>query len=171
MRALDPFDRGCHVKPTTRISRQCRRSNRRRRRYLPRGTCLKRLTQKECDWIANELNTRPRKRHGFKTPAEIYHASRDLLHFNVESTPPAAEQHRCQGDFQLINDTQVQVLLDPVRSTRDTNITTACEFPQTPEVGSEWMNWFPTPELRALWTHRLGNPALLAKSVNSSARN
>jgi len=45
------------------------------RQYLPRGTCMKRLTQKECDWIANELNTRPRKRHGFKTPAEIYHAS------------------------------------------------------------------------------------------------
>lgn len=45
------------------------------RQYLPRGTCLKRLTQKECDYIANELNTRPRKRHDFKTPAEIYHGS------------------------------------------------------------------------------------------------
>jgi IS30 family transposase len=45
------------------------------RQYLPRGTCLKRLTQKECDYIAHELNTRPRKRHGFKTPLEIYHAS------------------------------------------------------------------------------------------------
>jgi IS30 family transposase len=45
------------------------------RQYLPKGTCLKRLTQKECDYIANELNTRPRKRHGFKTPMEIYHAS------------------------------------------------------------------------------------------------
>lgn len=45
------------------------------RQYLPKGICMKRLTQKECDWIANELNTRPRKRHGFKTPAEIYHAS------------------------------------------------------------------------------------------------
>jgi len=45
------------------------------RQYLPRGTCLKRLTQKECDYIANELNTRPRKRHGFKTPLEIYHGS------------------------------------------------------------------------------------------------
>jgi transposase, IS30 family len=45
------------------------------RQYLPRGTCMKRLTQKECDWIANELNTRPRKRHDFRTPEEIYHAS------------------------------------------------------------------------------------------------
>lgn len=45
------------------------------RQYLPKGTCMKRLTQKECDWIANELNTRPRKRYGFRTPAEMYHAS------------------------------------------------------------------------------------------------
>lgn len=45
------------------------------RQYLPKGTCMKRLTQKKCDEIAYELNTRPRKRHGFKTPMEIYHAS------------------------------------------------------------------------------------------------
>lgn len=32
------------------------------RQYLPRGTCLKSLTQKQCDFIANELNARPRKR-------------------------------------------------------------------------------------------------------------
>ncbi len=45
------------------------------RQYLPKGTCMKSLTQKQCDWIAHELNTRPRKRHGYKTPAEVYHAS------------------------------------------------------------------------------------------------
>ena len=33
------------------------------------------------------------------------------------------------------------------------------------------MTWFPSPELRSHWTHRIGNLALLAKSVNSSARN
>lgn len=43
------------------------------RQYLPKGTCMKNLTQHECDQIAFELNTRPRKRHGFKTPAEVYH--------------------------------------------------------------------------------------------------
>src|SRR4051812_20965004 len=47
----------------------------------------------------------------------------------LEETPPAAEQHGCQGDFQLVDDTQVQVLLDHIRSTRDTNVTTACGFP------------------------------------------
>ena len=45
------------------------------RQYLPKGTCMRPLTQKECDRIANELNTRPRKRHGYKTPLEVYHAS------------------------------------------------------------------------------------------------
>jgi len=45
------------------------------RQYLPKGICLKSLTQNECDQIAYELNTRPRKRHGFKTPEQIYHAS------------------------------------------------------------------------------------------------
>src|SRR5262245_3552931 len=30
----------------------------------------------------------------------------------LEETPPAAEQYGCQGDFQLLNDAQVQVLLD-----------------------------------------------------------
>ncbi len=32
----------------------------------------------------------------------------------LEETPPAAKQHGYQGDFQFINDTQVQVLLDHV---------------------------------------------------------
>jgi len=44
-------------------------------------------------------------------------------------------------------------------------------LPQTPPEGSKWITWFPTPEIRALWTHRVGNLVLLAKSVNSSARN
>lgn len=45
------------------------------RQYLPKGVCMSKLTQAECDWIANELNTRPRKRLNFKTPKEIYYAS------------------------------------------------------------------------------------------------
>lgn len=42
------------------------------RQYLPKRTCLKHLTQSQCDEIALALNTRPRKRHQFKTPSEIY---------------------------------------------------------------------------------------------------
>ena len=45
------------------------------RQYLPKGICMKNLTQKECDQIAEELNSRPRKRLQFRTPKELYHAS------------------------------------------------------------------------------------------------
>lgn len=45
------------------------------RQYLPKGVCMSTLTQNECDWIANELNNRPRKRHKYKTPKDIYNAS------------------------------------------------------------------------------------------------
>ena len=41
------------------------------RQYIPKGSCMKDLTQAQCDRIAKKLNTRPRKRHGFKTPEEI----------------------------------------------------------------------------------------------------
>ncbi len=44
------------------------------RQYLPKGTSMKNLTQQQCDRIAQKLNTRPRKRHGFKTPEEILYA-------------------------------------------------------------------------------------------------
>jgi IS30 family transposase len=45
------------------------------RQYLPKGQCLKWLTQTECNRIAKELNDRPRERLGFKTPAEAYRPS------------------------------------------------------------------------------------------------
>ena len=43
------------------------------RQYLPKGICLRSLTQAQCDRIADDLNNRPRKRLGFKTPAQLYH--------------------------------------------------------------------------------------------------
>ena len=42
------------------------------RQYLPKGTCLKKLTQAECDRIATEINNRPRQRLAFRTPSEVY---------------------------------------------------------------------------------------------------
>jgi IS30 family transposase len=42
------------------------------RQYLPKGMCMRHITQKDCDRIAYELNTRPRERYGFRTPAELY---------------------------------------------------------------------------------------------------
>jgi IS30 family transposase len=43
------------------------------RQYLPKGTNLSRLTQQQCDRIAEQLNNRPRLRLGFKTPNEVYY--------------------------------------------------------------------------------------------------
>jgi len=43
------------------------------RQYLPKGTNLSRLTQQQCDRIAEQLNNRPRLRLGFKTPNEVFY--------------------------------------------------------------------------------------------------
>lgn len=40
------------------------------RQYLPKGTCFKKLTQEHCQAIEDALNNRPRKKLGFRTPAE-----------------------------------------------------------------------------------------------------
>lgn len=45
------------------------------RQYLPKGECMKWLTQSECNKIAKELNDRPRERLGFRTPAEVFQPS------------------------------------------------------------------------------------------------
>jgi len=42
------------------------------RGYLPKRCDITHLTQEELDDIAEELNNRPRKRHGFLTPNEVY---------------------------------------------------------------------------------------------------
>lgn len=42
------------------------------RQYLPKGTSMASLTQAKCNAIAKRLNTRPRKRLGFKTPEECF---------------------------------------------------------------------------------------------------
>jgi IS30 family transposase len=43
------------------------------RQYLPKGMNLSRLSQQQCDRIAERLNNRPRLRLGFKTPNEAYY--------------------------------------------------------------------------------------------------
>ncbi|MFH1744057.1 MAG: DUF262 domain-containing HNH endonuclease family protein [bacterium] len=44
-------------------------------------------------------------------------------------------------------------------------------LPQNPSEGSEWYDWFPTPQMRERWVHRLGNLLLLNHKKNSSASN
>jgi len=46
------------------------------RQYLPKKTSMKGVTQVDCDRIALKLNTRPRKRHGYRTPLEVYNGRR-----------------------------------------------------------------------------------------------
>ena len=43
------------------------------RQYLPKGTNLSRLTQQQCDRIAEQLNNCPRLHLGFMTPNEAYY--------------------------------------------------------------------------------------------------
>jgi IS30 family transposase len=43
------------------------------RQYLPKGTSMKEVTQKDCNKIANNLNSRPRKRHRYRTPKELFY--------------------------------------------------------------------------------------------------
>lgn len=42
------------------------------RQYFPKGADLSTVTDTELDDIADELNSRPRRRHGYLTPSEIY---------------------------------------------------------------------------------------------------
>ena len=42
------------------------------RQYLPKGTDLSVYTQEQLDEIAWSLNTRPRKKFGFRSPVEVY---------------------------------------------------------------------------------------------------
>jgi IS30 family transposase len=42
------------------------------RQYVPKGTSMALVSQQRCNAIARELNDRPRKRLGFKTPKECF---------------------------------------------------------------------------------------------------
>ena len=44
-------------------------------------------------------------------------------------------------------------------------------LPQTPKEGSVWLDWFPDPEQREMWTHRLANLVLLSRRKNAQAQN
>ena len=45
------------------------------RPYLPKGASMAGLSQHQCNAIARKLNTRPRKRLGFRTPLECFNES------------------------------------------------------------------------------------------------
>jgi len=43
------------------------------RQYLPKRKSQKGITQKDCDEIARQVNDRPRKRLGYRTPKECFY--------------------------------------------------------------------------------------------------
>ena len=45
------------------------------RQYLPKRKSMARVTQHDCNRIAKKLNARPRKRYGYETPEERFHAA------------------------------------------------------------------------------------------------
>lgn len=45
------------------------------RQYIPKRSCMSNLNQVRCDWISKQLNSRPRKRHNYKTPLEVLNVS------------------------------------------------------------------------------------------------
>nr|WP_225540582.1 IS30 family transposase [Xanthomonas sp. XNM01] len=51
------------------------------RQYFPKRHSLARLRQHHCDLIAHKLNSRPRKRYGYKTPLERIEELCGALHF------------------------------------------------------------------------------------------
>lgn len=53
------------------------------RRYLPKGTDLSVYSQDELNQIALSLDTRPRQRHGFRTPLQVYQE-----HLQLAETEP-----------------------------------------------------------------------------------
>ena len=44
------------------------------RQYLPKGCDLNKISHEELKRIENQLNNRPRKRLGYKTPAELFYS-------------------------------------------------------------------------------------------------
>ena len=51
------------------------------RQYLPKRTTMEHVTQIDCDRIAKWINTRPRKRLGFRSPEEVFRAGQRVLRF------------------------------------------------------------------------------------------
>jgi transposase, IS30 family len=54
------------------------------RQYIPKRSCMKHITQNDCNQIAYALNTRPRKRYGYKTPEQLYCGRDTALHLLLE---------------------------------------------------------------------------------------
>lgn len=65
------------------------------RQYVPKKQAMTYLTQRRCDHIADKLNSRPRKRHDFRTPAAGFygHCRTPYSHFPAAHRPEVLVDH------------------------------------------------------------------------------
>jgi transposase, IS30 family len=89
------YDQGCEMAEHARLTQQlgiqvyfcdphspwqragCENINGLLRQYLPKGMDMREVTQAELEWIAKQLNDRPRKTLNWATPNEVWHAMLD----------------------------------------------------------------------------------------------
>ena len=79
------------------------------RQYLPKAVSMREVTQAQCDAIAFKLNTRPRKRFGYRTPLEVYQqelSNRCTSSLNLRLFPnwwssPRSEEGLLFGSFHI----------------------------------------------------------------------
>ena len=64
------------------------------RQYLTKKQSMAHLTQHDRTRIATQLNNRPHKRLGYRTPEEC-HARRSLLHFKLDIRQPRPASEAC----------------------------------------------------------------------------
>lgn len=50
-------------------------------------------------------------------------------------------------------------------------ITVEHVLPRNPEIGSQWMTWFPDEAVRGEWVNKLANLVLLSRKTNARAKN
>jgi len=62
----------------------CENTNGLIRQYLPKRASMSLVTQRDCTRLAALLNSRPRKRHGYLTPAVLYEVGSATLHFKLD---------------------------------------------------------------------------------------
>lgn len=109
-------------------------------------------------------------------------AKGDLFQVGSPLQLTSEEQHNIlqnlDGDLYLARRIRLYVLLrlDAELSTGEASydhriITVEHVLPQNPASESEWMQWFPTEEIRQQYVHRLGNLVLLSRAKNSEAQN
>jgi hypothetical protein len=84
------------------------------REYFPKGTSLTDLTQEDVDNAVHLLNTRPRKRLGYRTPEEVFNAYAVRTLIYLGETGPSRF-----GDAVARSSPQNPVVLEDTKRTDD----------------------------------------------------